>query len=49
MWCEKCIHFYESLKDCLEEISQNNNKILYLLSIFSGKICDKDKIRSIVF
>lgn len=47
--CEGCIHFKETLKDCLEEICDNNDQRYYLLSLFSGKICDKDEIRSIAF
>ena len=47
--CEGCIHFKETLKDCLEEICDNNDQRYYLLSLLSGKICDKDEIRSIAF
>ena len=47
--CEEGICFSEALKDCLEEISQFKDKRYYLLSVFSGNICDKDKIRNIAF
>ena len=47
--CEEGICFSKALKDCLEEICQFKDKRYYLLSVFSGNICDKDKIRNIAF